>query len=92
MRIHVTGNEKTATLFFIDGALGGMSLGDERIHDEHFEMRQAGNIADQLRCLVRHQLKLEGGKSEIEKLDEPTFDPVLDVKRHGRNKAKMKYP
>lgn len=88
MRIHITGHEKIATLFFIDGSLGGMSLGDERIHDEHFEMRQAGNIADQLRCLVRHQLKLEGGKSEIEKLDEPTFNPVLDVNAMGEIKLK----
>lgn len=88
MRIHITGQEKIATLFFIDGSLGGMSLGDERIHDEHFEMRQSGNIADQLRCLVRHQLKLEGGKGEIEKLDEPSFNPVLDVNAMGEIKLK----
>jgi hypothetical protein len=88
MRIQMTGQDKVATLFFIDGSLGGMSLGDERIHDEHFEMRQAGNIADQLRRLVRHHLKLEGGKSEIEKLDEPTFNPVLDVNALGEIKLK----
>lgn len=51
-------------------------------------MRQSCNIADHLRTFLRHHLKLSGGSLEIEKYDEPTFTPVLDVNKSSEIKLK----
>ena len=88
VHLQLEGHEKIVTLLYIEGLLGSMKIGSERFDAEHFEMRQSGNIADQLRNCLRHHLRLSGGTLELAKWEEPTFTPVLDLNKAGEIKLK----
>ena len=86
--IQLTGHREIISLLYVEGALGSLAIGADRFDSEHFDMRQSGNIADQLRSFIRHHLKLRGGTLEVERWEEPTFTPVLDVNKPGEIKLK----
>lgn len=88
VRIQLEGHEEVVTLLYVEQALASMTCAGERFDAEHFQMRQSGNIADQLRCCLRHHLRLSGGTLEHEKFEEPTFTPKLDLNKAGEIKLK----
>lgn len=72
LRLEVKEQEKHVTLLYLDGSLGSMALGTDIYDPEHFEMRHAGNLADQLRNILRERLCGGYGSHEAKKLDDPT--------------------
>jgi len=81
--IQVEGDDKVVTTFFTDGAVNGIRIGKENLDMEDFEMRHAGTISDQLRSFIRYYLRFPEGSLTIDKAPEPTFKPVLDLKKKG---------
>ena len=55
-------------------------------------MRHAGTISDQMRSFVRYHLRFPEGTLKVEKAAEPTFKPVLDLKKPGEIKLHGKPP
>lgn len=80
-------NEKLV-LFYVDGVFSSMCYNDETFAGEQFDLRQSGNLANQLRKCLRHHLKMRGGSLETVKYDEPTFTPKLDLTATGEIKLK----
>ncbi|HQR08863.1 MAG TPA: hypothetical protein PLN21_18730 [Gemmatales bacterium] len=90
--IQKEGHPEVVTAFFTEGAVNGIKIGDTNLDMEDFEMRHAGTISDQLRSFVRYHLRFPGGTLEIEKAPEPTFKPVLDLRKAGEIKLHGKPP
>lgn len=88
MRVKRQGNEELLTLFYVDGALGSMAMDDETYDVEKFEMRQSGNLANQLRRCLKHHLKVRGGSLEVQKYNDPSITPQLDLNEAGEIKLK----
>lgn len=88
MRMKMQDCEDTLTLFYVDGALGSMAMHGETYDVEKFEMRQSGNLANQLRRCLKHHLKVRGGSLEVQKYNDPTFTPKLDLNEAGEIKLK----
>jgi hypothetical protein len=81
--IEVEGHEEIVSAFYHDGAVNGVKIGNVDLDMEDFEMRHAGTIGDHLRSFVRYYLRFPEGTLEIEKAPEPTFKPVLDLRKGG---------
>jgi hypothetical protein len=88
MRLKMTNCTETLTLFYVDGSLGSMAMHGETYDAEKFEMRQSGNLAQQLRKCLKHHLKVRGGTLEMKKYQDPSFTPKLDVNEAGEIRLK----
>jgi len=90
--IELEGHDEIVTAFYGAGVVNGVKIGDDNLDLEDFEMRHAGTIGDHLRTFVRYHLRFPEGTLEIEKAPEPTFKPVLDVRKGGEIKLHGKPP
>lgn len=90
--IQLDEHHEVVTLFYGDGVLNGVNRGKEALPAEDFEMRHAGTISEQLRAFVRHHLRFPGGSLKVDKAPEPTFKPVLDLKKSGEIHLKGSAP
>lgn len=81
--LQIDGYDEVVTLFYGNGELNGVNRGNESLEAEDFEMRHAGTISEQLRAFIRYHLRFPGGSLKVDKAPEPTFKPVLDLKKAG---------
>ncbi len=81
--LQIDGYDKVATLFYGDGELNGVKMGEDSLGAESFDMRHAGTLSEQLRAFVRYHVRFPGGSLKVDKAPEPTFKPVLDLKKAG---------
>jgi len=88
VRLHLTGQDKAVALLYLDGELGSMALGNDVFGKEDFEMRHAGNLADQLRTILRKQLCGGYGTHERKKLKDPNQAPAYELNEAGEIKVK----
>lgn len=70
VRLELKSQEKHVSLLYLQGVLESLSLGHEVFDREQFDMRHAGNFADQLRKVLRQQLCSGYGTHERKKLVE----------------------
>ena len=93
VRLKLEGQEKAVTLLYIDGELGSMTLGTDTFGREDFEMRHAGNLADQLRKVLRKQLcGGYGGTHERKKIRETDTSSEFELNDAGEIKVKGGLP
>lgn len=90
--IQIDGHKEIVTAYYSEGAVNGVKIGDEDLDLESFDMRHAGTISDQMRSFVRYHLRFPDGTLKVEKAAEPTFKPVLDLKKPGEIKLHGKPP
>jgi hypothetical protein len=89
VRLKLHGQDKPVTLLYLDGELGSMALGDDIFGKEDFEMRHAGNLADQFRKILRKQLcSGYGGTQERKKLKETDTSSEFELNEAGEIKVK----
>ena len=89
VRLKLEGQDKAVTLLYLDGELGSMALGSDMFGKEDFEMRHAGNLADQLRKVLRKQLCGGYGSHERIALEDPNQSPAdYEVNEAGEIKVK----
>lgn len=81
--LQLDGYEQRVTAFYGEGVVTGIKMGDEVLDLEDFDMRHAGTIGDHVRSFIRYHLRFPEGSLEIDKAPEPTFKPVLDLKKKG---------
>ncbi len=90
--IQKEGHPEVVTAYYGAGVVNGIKIDETNLNMEDFEMRHAGTIGDQLRSFVRYYLRFPEGTLEIEKAPEPTFKPVLDLRKGGEIKLHGKPP
>lgn len=90
--LQLDGHPEIVTAFYSDGVVNGVKIGETELDMEDFEMRHAGTIGDQLRSFVRYYLRFPDGTLKVEKAPEPTFKPVLDLRKGGEIKLHGKPP
>ena len=88
VQLKLEGQNKSVTLLYLDGELGSMALGTDVFGKEDFEMRHAGNIADQFRKMLRKQLCSGYGTHERKKLKETDTSSEFELNEAGEIKIK----
>lgn len=86
VRLHLQEHDKHVTLLYLDGELGSMSLGDEVIRSEAFDMRHAVTLANQFRKHLRKQLCSGYGGHEKKKAAKEVEKPQYQVNATGEIK------
>lgn len=81
--IQVDDHDEIVSAYYSEGIVNGVKIGDTNLDMEDFEMRHAGTIGGHLRSFVRYHLRFPEGTLKIEKAPEPTFTPVLDLRKGG---------
>lgn len=92
VRLKLEGQDHAVTLLYIDGELGSMALGSDIFGKEDFEMRHAGNLADQLRKVLRHQLCGGYGTHHHKKFKETDTSSEFELNDAGEIKVKGGLP
>ncbi|HQR06304.1 MAG TPA: hypothetical protein PLN21_05755 [Gemmatales bacterium] len=92
VRLKLEGQDKAVTLLYLDGELGSMALGTDIFGKEDFEMRHAGNLADQLRKVLRHQLCGGYGTHKHKKKRETDTSSEFELNDAGEIKVKGGLP
>ncbi len=92
VRLKMDGQDNAVTLLYLDGELGSMAFGSDIFGKEDFEMRHAGNLADQLRKVLRHQLCGGYGTHHHKKIRERDTSSEFELNDAGEIKVKGGLP